>query len=78
MASEANGKVALLVSVTKDLAGRVHAGQMVKAIAPIIGGRGGGRPDFAEAGGRLPDKIDDVFPESRAVMSQMLSGQEPS
>ena len=78
LASEANGKVALLVSVTKDLAGRVHAGQMVKAIAPIIGGRGGGRPDFAEAGGRLPDKIDDVFPESRAVMSQMLSGQEPS
>ena len=78
LASEANGKVALLVSVTKDLAGRVHAGQMVKAIAPIIGGRGGGRPDFAEAGGKLPDKIDDVFPESRAVMSQMLSGQEPS
>ena len=72
LASERNGKVALLVSVTKDLAGRVHAGNMVKAIAPIVGGRGGGKPDFAEAGGRRPDKIEELFPESRAVMERML------
>ena len=72
LASEYDGKVALLVSVTKDLAGRVHAGNMVRAIAPIVGGRGGGRPDFAEAGGRQPDQIDKLFPESRAVMERML------
>ena len=78
LASESEGKVALLVSVTKDLAGRVHAGQMVKAIAPIVGGRGGGRPDFAEAGGRLPDKIDELFPESRNVMGRMLAESSPS
>ena len=78
LASEREGKVALLVSVTKDLAGRVHAGQMVNALAPIVGGKGGGRPDFAEAGGRLPDKIDELFPESRDVMSQMLTETTPS
>ena len=72
LASEHDGKVALVVSVTKDLAGRVHAGEVVKAIAPIVGGRGGGRPDFAEAGGRQPEKIDALFPESQAVVSRML------
>ncbi|MEE8131254.1 MAG: DHHA1 domain-containing protein, partial [Vicinamibacterales bacterium] len=72
LAAERDGKVALLVSVTKDLADRIHAGNMVKAIAPIVGGRGGGRPDFAEAGGRQPDKIDSLFLESRAVMGRML------
>ena len=72
LASDHDGKVALVVSVTKDLAGRVHAGKVVKAIAPIVGGKGGGRPDFAEAGGRQPEKIDALFPESQAVVSRML------
>ena len=44
LAAEHDGKVALLVSVTKDLAGRVHAGNMVKVVAPIVGGRGGDGP----------------------------------
>ena len=78
LASADAGKVVVLVSVTKDLAGRVHAGQMIKALAPIIGGKGGGRPDFAEAGGRTPDKIDELFPESRNVMRMMLTESSPS
>jgi len=78
LASSGAGKVVLLVSVTKDLAGRIHAGQMVKALAPIIGGNGGGRPDFAEAGGRTPDKIDELFSESRNVMRRMLTERSPS
>ena len=73
LASQNENKVALLVSVTKDLTGRVHAGNVVKAIAPIVGGKGGGRPDFAEAGGRKPDKIDALFSESQAVLSRMLT-----
>ena len=73
LASEVDGKATVLVTVTKDLAGRVHAGQMVKSIAPIIGGRGGGRPDFAEAGGRRPDKIEELLPESRATLGRMLT-----
>ncbi len=75
LAADTGGKVSLLVSVTKDLVERVHAGNVVKALAPIVGGRGGGRRDFAEAGGRLPDKIDDVFPESRVILAKMLDAQ---
>ena len=77
LASAGDEKVALLVTVTKDLNTRVHAGHMVKALAPIIGGKGGGRPDFAEAGGRMPDKIDGLFQESRDVMTRMLTETAP-
>ena len=73
LASEHRGKVALVVSVSKDLVDRVHAGKVVKAIAPIVGGGGGGRPDFAEAGGRQPAKIDALLAESRTVVTEMLN-----
>jgi len=73
LASENEGKVALVVSVTKDLAGRVHAGNVVKQIAPIVGGGGGGRPDFAEAGGKDPARIDELLAKSREVVRDMLS-----
>ncbi len=75
LASENDGKVALVVSVSQDLVGQVHAGQIVKALAPIIGGGGGGRPDFAQAGGRLPEQIDALLTESRTVVGDMLAGQ---
>ncbi len=52
-------KVALLAAVTPDLAGsRVHAGKLVGEVAQIVGGRGGGRPEFAQAGGTDPSKLD--------------------
>jgi alanyl-tRNA synthetase len=51
-------KVALVVAVTPDLAGRVKAGDVIRKIAPIIGGSGGGKSDFAQAGGRDPGKLD--------------------
>ncbi|MDE0831145.1 MAG: alanine--tRNA ligase-related protein, partial [Vicinamibacterales bacterium] len=78
LASENDGKVALVVSVSQDLVGQVHAGQIVKALAPIIGGGGGGRPDFAQAGGRLPEQIDVLLTESRTVVGDMLAGQGQS
>jgi alanyl-tRNA synthetase len=68
-----DGKVAMVVSVTPDLKGRVHAGHVVKQVAPIIGGGGGGRPDFAEAGGKEPGKIDEMLTQSRLLLEQMLS-----
>ena len=77
LVSDDRGKVALIVSVSKDLTDRVHAGKVVKAIAPIVGGGGGGRPDFAEAGGREPARIDALLAESRRVVGRML-GQEPT
>jgi alanyl-tRNA synthetase len=50
-------KAMLLCMVTKDLTGRFHAGNIVKAVAPLVGGTGGGRPDMAQAGGGNPDGL---------------------
>ena len=78
LACETAGKLTIVVSVTRNLVPRVHAGHVVKAIAPIVGGRGGGRPDFAEAGGTVTDEekpaaIDALFAEGRAAVGQMLA-----
>jgi alanyl-tRNA synthetase len=43
--------------VTKDLAGKYHAGNIIKELAPVVGGSGGGRPDMAQAGGPKPENI---------------------
>jgi alanyl-tRNA synthetase len=67
-----NGRVTLIVSVTADLAGRVHAGRLVKELAAIVGGGGGGRADFAEAGGKNPEKLDEVLKESPRILRGML------
>jgi alanyl-tRNA synthetase len=72
IASASDGKVQIVVSVTSDLTGRVKAGQIVKEIAPIVGGGGGGRPDFAEAGGKQPEKIDEMLGASEAVLAKLL------
>ena len=72
LAGDADGKVHLLVSVTKDLADRVSAGQLVKELAPIVGGGGGGRPDFAEAGGKDPSKVDDLLAKARETVTRLL------
>ena len=61
LASANDGKVQIVVAVTPDLTTRVKAGQIVKELAPIVGGGGGGRPDFAEAGGKQPEKIDEML-----------------
>jgi len=57
LATEADGKVNLIAGVTKDLVGRFKAGDLVKAAAEKVGGRGGGRPDMAQAGGSDPAGI---------------------
>jgi alanyl-tRNA synthetase len=72
LASASDGKVQIVVAVTPDLTNRVKAGQIVKEIAPIVGGGGGGRPDFAEAGGKQPEKIDEMLAASEAVVAKIL------
>jgi alanyl-tRNA synthetase len=57
LGSIADSKVLLIVVVTKDLTGRYHAGNIVKAAAPVVGGSGGGRPDMAQAGGNQPANL---------------------
>jgi alanyl-tRNA synthetase len=51
----------LLCVVTGDLTDRYHAGNIVKEIAPIVGGSGGGRPDMAQAGGSKPENLSDAL-----------------
>jgi alanyl-tRNA synthetase len=72
LASPAEGKVSVVVGVTPDLIKRVSAGQVVKQLAPIVGGGGGGRPDFAEAGGKDPSKIAEMLAASRGVIEQLM------
>jgi alanyl-tRNA synthetase len=54
-------KVHLVASVSKDLTPRLKAGDVIRPIAELVGGRGGGRPDFAQAGGNRPEKVDEAL-----------------
>jgi alanyl-tRNA synthetase len=67
------GKAALVVSVSKDLTGKLKAGELVKQVSEIVGGRGGGRPDFAQAGGpnleRLDDAVSGIFDAVKKAVS---------
>ncbi len=58
LGAEAAGKALLVAAVTRDLAGRFHAGQIIRAAAAEVGGGGGGRPDLAQAGGNRPENLD--------------------
>jgi alanyl-tRNA synthetase len=66
------GKVTLIVGVTKDLTGRVQAGKIVAALAPLVGGKGGGRPDLAEAGGADAGALDGALAKAAEVVGGML------
>jgi alanyl-tRNA synthetase len=72
LANQSDGKVQVVVAVTPDLTGRVKAGQIVKELAPMVGGGGGGRPDFAEAGGKQPENIDDMLTAAPGVIQKLL------
>jgi alanyl-tRNA synthetase len=72
LGSVAEGKVAIIVGVTKDLTDRVQAGKVVGQVAQKVGGSGGGRPDMAEAGGKNPEALDAALADSYAVVESML------
>jgi len=61
LGSKAGEKAMLLCMVTKDLAGKYHAGNIIKELAPLIGGSGGGRPDMAQAGGTQPENLSNAI-----------------
>ncbi len=74
IATRDEGKVSLVASVSPDLAGRVHAGQLVKATAAMVGGGGGGRADFAQAGGKEPEKLAETLAAVPELVRAQLSG----
>ncbi len=78
IAAEHEGKVHLVASVTKDLTDRVKAGDLVKQLAPLVGGRGGGRPDFAEAGGKDATGVEAVLTEARQLVEAALGSSKPA
>jgi alanyl-tRNA synthetase len=59
--------------VSDDLTGKVKAGNVIKEIVPIVGGKGGGRPDMAEGGGTEPAKLVEAIDASYAVIEKMLA-----
>jgi len=72
LGSAENGSVAIVSAVTKDLAGRVHAGKLAGAVAQAVGGKGGGRPDMAEAGGKDPAALPAALEQVYALVEAML------
>ena len=65
-----DGKVSLIVRTSADLTGKVPAGQVIKELAPIIGGRGGGKPDMAEGGGNQPENLQAALEKSYEVVKR--------
>ncbi len=66
-------KVTLVAGVSRDLVDRgVNAGQWVRAVAPVVGGGGGGKPDMAQAGGKSPAKVPDALAKAREVIAAQL------
>jgi alanyl-tRNA synthetase len=67
-----DGKVTLFAAVTDDLIGKVKAGELIKKIAPVVGGGGGGRPNMAQAGGKDPAKLEDALALARQLAQEAL------
>ncbi len=70
LGSVKDDKVSLIVMVTKDLTARFHAGQIIKQMAPILGGTGGGKPDLAQTGGKDPAKLDAALDALYAIIKE--------
>jgi alanyl-tRNA synthetase len=70
--SVTEGKVAVIVGVTKDLTAKLQAGKIVGQVAQKVGGSGGGRPDMAEAGGKNPEALDGALRESYSVVEALI------
>ena len=68
-----DGKVSLIVRTSPDLTSRIPAGQVIKELAPLIGGRGGGKADMAEGGGNQPENLSTALQKSYEVVERLLS-----
>ena len=73
LGSASNGNVSLIVGVTKDLTSRVQAGKVIGPVAQKVGGKGGGRPDLAEAGGKDPAALDTALAGAYEVVESLLA-----
>ncbi|MCE5197225.1 MAG: alanine--tRNA ligase [Negativicutes bacterium] len=72
LGSEIDGNASLLAAATKDLNGKFHAGNLIREIAKLVGGGGGGRPDLAQAGGKNPEKLPEALQQVAAIVAKQL------
>jgi len=70
LASAGESNVSLVASVSKDLTKKYHAGNIIKELARMVGGGGGGRPDFAQAGGKEPGQIAAALKRAEEIIRQ--------
>jgi len=68
LGSTGGGSVALIASVGKEHQAKVQAGKIIQTIAPIVGGKGGGKPDFARGGGKDASKLDEALAKAKAML----------
>lgn len=72
LGAPADGKVIFVAKVTRDLVGRAHAGNLLREVARVAGGGGGGRPDFAQAGGKDPGRLADALAAAADALTAQL------
>jgi alanyl-tRNA synthetase len=68
-----NGKASLVAVVSQDLQKRLHAGKIVKKVAESVGGSGGGRSDFAQAGGKDAEKLDQALQDVYNIVAEFIA-----
>jgi alanyl-tRNA synthetase len=75
LGSVIDGKPSFVAMATADAVGRgAHAGRLLKDVAALVGGGGGGRPELAQAGGRDPGKLDAALAAAPDVLARQLDG----
>ena len=67
-----NGKASLVAVVSPDMQKRLHAGKIIKRVAELVGGSGGGRPDFAQAGGKESEKLEVALQAVYNIVAEFL------
>ncbi|HVR38568.1 MAG TPA: DHHA1 domain-containing protein, partial [Thermoanaerobaculia bacterium] len=72
LAGAKDGHVALVAVVPKPLTSKIQANKIIQQLAPIVGGKGGGKPDLAQAGGKDADKLDAALDQAAATVREML------
>ncbi len=72
LGAKSNGKAQLLAMVTKDLAGKIHAGEIIQELANLIGGRGGGRPEMAQGGGPKIEALSQALDKAQEIVAKQV------
>jgi alanyl-tRNA synthetase len=75
LAAVIGDKALLAIGVTKGLTSQLKAGDLIREVAGVVGGGGGGRPDFAQAGGKDPSRIDQALEKFNALVDAVQSAE---